>query len=164
MSNILNLPKRVGAKPDTSHGIPHSQLNQHGPDETIDQLRDWAFGLPDIENHHSQISVPGARAMVLCDGTSCNAEAFMIGREFAHIHPYPDNGSMHLKLEHDDALAVIESGFGEHHTLVLSGHRPVGLVMVFSPRDAQEQEIVKTIITRSYDYATGKDIAAHSPN
>ncbi|WP_240793933.1 luciferase family protein [Pseudorhodobacter turbinis] len=123
-------------------------------------MRDWAFALPDVENQHSLASVPGARAMVMHEGAECNHDAFMIGREIAHIHPHPDNGSMHVQLPKDDALEVVEKGWGEHHTLVDLGRRPVGLVMVYSPRDEADLAIIKSILGRSYDYATGTRLAA----
>lgn len=160
MHQGLSLPKRRGPKPDTTSSLPHSQLTQHGPDPIIDQLHDWCFSLPSVDNQTSGISVPGSRALVLHDGTSCNHDAFMIGREFAHIHPHPDNGSMHAMLPKEDALAVIETGWGESHYLVTQGQLPIGLVLIFSPRDEAELETVKTIINRSYAYATGQSSAA----
>lgn len=155
MSTDLNLPQRSGSKPDTTSSLPHSQLNQHGPKHVIDKLHDWCFSLPSVNEEDSGISVPGARALVLHDGAACNHEAFMIGREFAHIHPHPDNGSMHVKLPADDAHEVIRTGWGEDHYLVAQGHYSKGLIMVFSPRDEVELETVKTIVYRSYQFATG---------
>lgn len=160
MTHTLNLTQRAGPKPETTHGLPHAQITQHGPDHIIDQMREWAFALPDVENRHSLVSVPGARAMVMHEAASCNHEAFMVGREIAHIHPHPDNGSMHVQLPQKDAEEVIKKGWGEHHTLVMKGHRPVGLVMVFSPRDEGELDVVKSILARSYEYATGTRPAA----
>lgn len=154
MTATLNLPQREGPKPETTSRLPHSQVTQHGPDHIIDKLHGWCFSLPSVANEESGISVPGARALVLHQGKDCNHEAFMCGREFAHIHPHPDNGSMHLKLNAEDAQAVIDTGWGESHYLVTQGHYPMGLVMVFSPRDEAELETVKTIVTRSYEYAT----------
>ena len=113
MSAILNLPARSGPKPETTSSLPHSQVTQHGPDDVIDKLHDWCFSLPDVNNEQSGISVPRSRALVLHEGCECNHDAFMIGREFAHIHPHPDNGSMHLQLPADDAQDVIDAGWGE---------------------------------------------------
>ncbi len=158
MEDKLNLPVRAGEKPDTTNHIPHSQLNQHGPDEVIVKLHEYCFSLPHVNNEHSGISVPGARALVLHENCDCNHEAFMIGREFAHIHPHPDSGSMHLKLSAENAREMIEAGWGEDHFLVTQGHYPPGLVMVFSPRDDAELEVVKTIVTRSYEFATGLEL------
>ena len=79
----------------------------------------------------------------------------MIGREFAHIHPHPDNGSMHVKLAAADAKAVVEAGWGEDHYLVTQGYYPPGLIMVFSPRDDDELVTMKQIVAQSYAFATG---------
>lgn len=155
MQNSLDLPKRPGPAPQTLGQLPHSQLTQHGPDNVVDALHAWCFALPDINNEHSGISVPGSRALVLRDGVPANQAAFMIGREFAHIHPKPDNGSMHLVLPSHDVAEVKRTGWGEDHYLVTQGQWPVGLVMIFSPRDEGELEIVKKIVARSYAFATG---------
>jgi hypothetical protein len=155
MSQLV-LEQRRGPAPETTSSLPHSQLTQHGPDEVIQQLHDWCFALPDVGNEHSGISVPGSRALVLHEGTVCNRAAFMIGREFAHIHPYPDNGSMHVKLDTNDARAVADAGWGEDHYLVTQGYYPPGLIMVFSPRDTVELETVKRIVAQSYAFVTGR--------
>lgn len=156
----LSLPQRTGPKPETTSSLPHSQVTQHGPNDVIDKLHAWCFSLPDVNNEKSGISVPGSRALVLHEGTECNHDAFMIGREFAHIHPHPDNGSMHLQLPAAEAQDVIDAGWGESHYLVTQGKWPMGLIMVFSPRDDDELETVKTIVSRSYEYATGSSLNA----
>lgn len=155
MKNQLSLTPRSGQKPETTSRLPHSQLTQHGPEHVINKLHEWCFSLPSVANKQSGISVPGARALVMHDGVQCNHDAFMVGREFAHIHPHPDNGSMHVKLLPEDALEVTEKGWGEDHYLVTQGNYPAGLVMVFSPRDDEELEAVKSIVRKSYEYATG---------
>ena len=160
MHSKMNLPTRQGPKPETTSSIPHSQLTQHGSDDVIEKLHAWCFSLPSVNDEHSTISVPGARALVMCDGVNCNQDAFMIGREFAHIHPHPDNGSMHVQLTAEDAEEVVQTGWGEDHFLVTMGRLPKGLVMVFSPRDDAELDAVKTIVRRSYDFATGARSAA----
>lgn len=154
----LELVHRSGHPPETTNSLPHSQVTQHGPDEIIQKLHDWCFALPSVANEHSGISVPGARALVLHEGTACNHDAFMIGREFAHIHPHPDSGSMHVKLDAVDAKAVVDAGWGEDHYLVTQGHYPPGLIMVFSPRDETELVAVKQIVARSYELATGVSV------
>ena len=156
MSNRLSLTPRSGQQPVTTSRRPHSQLTHHGPDHVIDKLHECCFSLPSVANESSGISVPGARALVMHDSVKCNHAAFMVGREFAHIHPHPDNGSMHVKLLPEDALEVTGKGWGEDHYLVTQGQYPVGLVMVFSPRDDGELEIVKSIVRKSYEYATGE--------
>lgn len=159
MQNSLSLPKRHGPAPDTQGRLPHSQLTQHGPDDIVDALHDWCFALPNINNEDSGISVPGSRALVLRDGVPGNQAAFMTGREFAHIHPKPDNGSMHLVLPVEDVAEVKRAGWGEDHYLVTQGQWPVGLVMIFSPRHEDELTTVKQIVARSYEFATGEAVA-----
>lgn len=160
MTTPLSLPQRRGPAPKTLQRLPHSQLNQHGPDHVIEMLHDWCFALPDIKNEDSGISVPGSRALVLKDGVAGNPDAFMVGREFAHIHPKPDNGSLHLVLPAADVETIKQSGWGEDHYLVTQGQWPTGLVMVFSPRDETELKVVIAIIGRSYEFATGQKLAA----
>lgn len=151
----LTLPQRTGPAPQTLGRLPHSQLTQHGPDEIIDQLHAWCFALPHIDNQDSGISVPGSRALVLQPNVVGNQSAFMIGREFAHIHPKPDNGSMHLVLPVVDVDEVKRTGWGEDHYLVTQGQWPPGLVMIFSPRDDEELTVVKQIVAKSYEFASG---------
>lgn len=158
MRTPLSLPERPGPAPKTLGQLPHSQLTQHGPDEIIEKLHAWCFALPNINNEASGISVPGSRALILQDGVPGNQAAFMIGREFAHIHPKPDNGSMHLVLSGDDVAAIKSAGWGEDHYLVTQGQWPSGLVMIFSPRDEKELTTVKQIVARSYEFATGEQI------
>ena len=155
MDDTLTLPMRAGPGPQTLGRLPHSQLTQHGPDPIIDALHAWCFSMPHVRQENSGISVPGSRALILEDGVVGNPQAFMIGREFAHIHPKPDNGSMHLVLSVEDVAAVKAGGWGEDHYLVTQGQWPPGLVMVFSPRDEEELAVVQNIVARSYAFATG---------
>lgn len=160
MTDSLNLKPRIGEKPETTSKLPHAQRTDHGPDDVIKKLHAFCFSLPGVNNKQSGISVPGARALVMDSTCACNPKAFMIGREFAHIHPSPDNGSMHIQLPKDDALEVIAKGWGEDHYLVTLGHLPQGLVLLFSPRNDDELEIIKTIVLRGHSYACKKEIAA----
>lgn len=159
MPGKMNLLMRPGPKPDTTSSLPHSQVTQHGPDDVIERLHTWCFSLPNVNEEDSGISVPGSRALILRDGVQANPAGFMIGREFAHIHPHPDNGSMHLVLSVEDARETIAKGWGENHYLVNQGKWPEGLIMVFSPRDEDELEAVKTIVTCSYEFASGTSLA-----
>lgn len=158
MPSSLSIPDREGTRPETLGNLPHSQLSQHGPDDVVQKLHDWCFALPNIVNAPSGISVPGSRALVLRDGVACNPSAFMVGREFAHIHPKPDNGSMHLMLPAEVVPSVITAGWGEDHYLVTQGHLPTGLIMVYSPRDEAELVTIEKIVARSYEFATGQAI------
>jgi len=160
MTSKLNIKPRTGPRPDTTSSLPHSQLTQHGPDEIVDKLHEFCFALRGINNEPSAIAPPGTRALILDKSEESDPNAFMIGREFAHIHPRPDNGSMHLQLPAEDAVELINQGWGEDHYLVTLGRLPKGLVLVFSPRNEDELETLKTIVTRSYEYATNQLLSA----
>lgn len=92
------LPTRRGHRPKTTPTNPHTQLEQNPEHDVVDELARRAFALPDVEERPSAISVPGARALWLREDVPAGPkEAFMVGREFAHIHPMPD-GSLHAAL------------------------------------------------------------------
>src|SRR5687767_2900801 len=90
--------RRSGARPQTHKGLPHQQLDQQPPDDMIRvQLAEQLADLEGVAEAPSGISVLGARALVLQDATAGPPQAFMIGREFAHLHPSPDQ-SLHITL------------------------------------------------------------------
>ena len=104
------------------------------------------------------ISVSGARALVLSkDAAHGPHEAFLIGREFAHIHPLPD-GSLHLMLPPLMVDHLIEQEWGELHPMAEMGYIPRTAVMVYAPRDTTELSIVMEIVRMSYRFALGEQI------
>ena len=101
------------------------------------------------------ISVPGARAFVLEEEAAGGpAEAFMIGREFAHLHPAQD-GSLHMMLPPDLARTVDQQGWGEQHPVARMGLIPETAMMVYGPRDEGELDIVWKLLGASHSFATG---------
>ena len=82
------LPKRSGSRPRTTPTNPHIQLEQNPERQVVEELARRVFALPGVEERPSAISVPGARALWLREDVPAGPrEAFMVGREFAHIHP-----------------------------------------------------------------------------
>jgi len=98
-------------------------------------------------------------------------------------HPHENGGSLQVTLHPDDVRAVLESGFGERHSLARSewwwkffwvylyrkdswitemwgwrGRRPVseGAVFIYAPRNDQELEVVKQILSAACWYVAGK--------
>lgn len=153
----FELPQRNGAKPTTTPSNPHIQLDQQPEDrKLVNELMEWAFSLADITKENSKISVPGSQAMCLAEDKMCShCNAFMVENEFAHFHPAPD-GSMHLGLPVEDAGYVIEKGWGELHPVVYKGWLPPNFIMVYAPRTQTEVLVIKKIILRSYEFATGQ--------
>jgi hypothetical protein len=104
--------------------------------------------LPGVRVGPSLVSVPGARALHL-DGALARGprDAFQRGREFAHLHPVHD-GSLHLTLDPVLYQQVVASGWGEPHPISRT-------MMVWGPRNADELEIVWSLVLASYQYAAG---------
>ncbi|MEM7040774.1 MAG: phospholipase [Bacteroidota bacterium] len=154
---LENLPTRKGERPSTTPTNPHTQLDQQPKDLIhVQTLMDWAFDLAHIEKRPSAISVPGAVAMCMQAGHTCDqCNAFMIGTEFAHFHPHPDH-SLHLGLRQSDAEILIEKGWGEWHPMIKRGILPPNIIMLYAPRDKEELDVAKFILGRSYDFAQGK--------
>jgi hypothetical protein len=106
------LPKRSGSRPRTTPTNPHTQLEQNPEPEMVEALARRVFTLPGVEERPSAISVPGARALWLREDVPAGPqEAFMIGREFAHMHPMPD-GSLHAALPPEVAPRGHKQGLG----------------------------------------------------
>jgi hypothetical protein len=153
-------PRRSGTRPRTTPTNPHTQLDQQPTDPAFaNQLAERAFALPNVEERPSAISVPGARALWLREGVPTGPpEAFMIGREFAHLHPAPDV-SLHLTLPQEWADHVLAQSWGELHPMAQRRLIPATTVMVYAPRNAEELEVVTHILHVSHHFAggTGQD-------
>lgn len=130
------------------------QLDQQPGDASLrEELARRVFALADVEERLSGISVPGARALCLEQSAKVGPrEAFMVDREFAHLHPAPDM-SLHLTLPEYDVGHAIERGWAELHPVARDGMIPPTAVMVFAPRDEDELEVVSSIIEASHSFA-----------
>jgi hypothetical protein len=105
--------------------MPHQQIEQTPSPEVYAKLVERLAAVPETTNGPSLVSVPGARALFLATPGSCNEQAFLRGREFAHVHP-PHDGSLHVVLSPDDCSAVVAAEWGELHPLAESGQAPPG--------------------------------------
>jgi len=154
MQTDLTLPIRQGERPRVTDGIPHVQLGQTASEEMLAELTAWAFSLDGVVEQPSRASLPGARALTVAPDLAVRAQAMIVGREFAHIHPQPSGGgSLHLRLPADQALEVVDKGWGEWHPFAVDDTMP-GMVMVYAPRADEDLHVVKTIIEASVAHAT----------
>ena len=147
---------RSGSRPRTTTTNPQQQLDQQADEEGIrEELALRSFALPRVVEEPSGISVPGARAMVLADAAARGpSEAFLIGTEFAHLHPAPDL-SLHLSLPVEAAAEAIEAGWAELHPWALEGRMAPTRILVYAPRDRDELETVWGLVAASHRFATG---------
>jgi hypothetical protein len=157
---MIDLPPRAGERPKTTSTNPHRQESQNPGPEVYELLLSRAFDFPHVERRPSAISVPGAQALWLSEEVAGGRpEAFLIGREFAHVHPAYD-GSMHMMLPPEAVDELVAKGWGEPHPMARRGLIPPSAVMVYAPRDAAEVETVLEVIRASYRFACGKEPAA----
>ena len=157
MSTAPPLPRREGARPYTTPTNPHTQLDQQPADPTLrDELARRVFAWPDVEERPTRISVPGARALWLRDAVPAGpADAFLIEREFAHLHPGPDH-SLHACLPLVLAQEAMAAGWAELHPVAVRGLIPRTAVMLYAPRTMAEVEVVVQLLLASYHFAGGR--------
>jgi hypothetical protein len=154
---VFGFPQRRGERPVTRRGMPHQQLTQNPGPKIYSMLAEELFSLPDVTEEVSAVSVPGARALVLDDEAAEGPEdAFMYGREFAHLHP-PGDGSLHLMAPPNWVDELVSKGWAEPHPA--AGRLiPRNAVMVYAPRDEAEVRTVMEVVLLSYWRAKGANV------
>lgn len=154
MTSEVDLPRRAGTRPRTTDAFPHSQLDQQPADSRhVEAILAEALSWPAVVGRPSEISVEGARALTLDDSVAGGtAEAFMVGKEFCHVHAQGDF-SLHTTLPVPLAEAAERAGWAEPHFLVHTGQAPATVVMVYAPRDEREREVVLRLVRASYEFA-----------
>lgn len=151
------LPRRVGPPPRTYQGPPHTQLDQQ-PDARIRAQFGRRFGgFPGVDEQPTGVRfVPGARALCLAPDVKAGPpEAFITGREFAHLHALPDS-SLHVVLPEPLARQAIDAGWGELHPQAGTAV-PATTLLVYAPRDPVEIDVVLDLVRRSSEFARGDD-------
>ncbi|MEM6702341.1 MAG: luciferase family protein [Acidobacteriota bacterium] len=152
-SSFAALPRRIGPRPRTTPTNPHTQLEQNAPESLQRRTAEFMFSLSCVREVPSRISVPGARAMWLHEDCEAGpASAFMVGREFCHLHP-PSDGSLHLNLPSDVLQVAIDRGWAEQHPLAARGVIPANVAMVYGPRDEEELQVVQRLIAEAHAFA-----------
>lgn len=149
-----SLPVRRGDRPHTTPTNPHTQLDQQPTDLTwVEELARRIFSLPGVIEQPSRISVPGARALVLPPEEATGPpEAFLIDREFAHLHPAPDH-SLHAMLPAETVTEAVAAGWAEPHPVALRGLIPPTAVMLYAPRDEAELDVIEALVRASHAFA-----------
>jgi hypothetical protein len=152
-----SLPQRQRPRPQTNKNMPHSQIAVEPVPDVNAELFRRAYSLPNVTNRPTVISVPGARALWLDDNLPlANPDAIVRGREFAHIHP---DGSLHVSLSPERAQEAIDTGWAEPHPMALYMGN-LGMVMLYTPLDKQELDVVFQLIVDSYNFVTGRAVNA----
>jgi hypothetical protein len=79
----------------------------------------------------------------------------MIGHEFAHLHPGPDQ-SLHAMLPPALAEEAVDAGWAEPHPMARLGFIPGTAVMIYAPRDDAAREVVEGLVRASHAFARGE--------
>ena len=147
------LPERRRPRPLTNQAMPHSQVGIQPVPEINAELFKRCYSLPDVQNRPTVISVPGARALWLREDLPlAHPEVIARGREFAHIHP---DGSLHVALPPERARDAVEKGWAEPHPI--AQYLGIdGMVLLYTPLDMDELEIVYGLSLDSYNFVTGR--------
>lgn len=155
LKRLAELPARSGPVPRMTPTNPQEQLEQFPADSRlIETLAAHAFSLPGVVERPTQVAPDGSRALTLAPTVSLNRCAVMVDREFAHIHN-PPIGSMHLMLPQPHRTLALEKQWVLRHPFAVRGWGPEGTVFVFAPRDAQELQWVKALLSVSHAWASG---------
>jgi hypothetical protein len=151
---LYALPRRFGPRPRSGARLPFRQLDQFPPAELLDELHRLCLDLPGVRSRQSRFAAPRSRALWLAESSlSGPPEAFIDGREFCHLHEPPD-GSIHLTLPPREVEGVVARGWAERHPIHSLGVHHA-LLLVYSPRNALELEIVFSLIAHSWRFAGG---------
>ena len=131
----------------------HEKLGRAEARKVYQRLVDAVIADERVTQTPSRASLPGAQALTVAEGRAVHGEAMIVGREFAHIHQQPGAGSLHLRLREEEAADVVAKGWGEWHPFALGGSAP-GMVMVYSPRNTRDLEVIAAIVASAVDHAT----------
>ncbi|MEM6308579.1 MAG: luciferase family protein [Pseudomonadota bacterium] len=149
----LIVPQRDVPRPKTTNSVPHMQIGvSHNPAISEELIR-RADAMRGVSIRPTVISIPGAWAFWLDDDLDvARPKSIVAGREFAHIHP---DGSLHASLSPELAKAATDAGWAIPHPWSDEREGWEGFVMIYTPQDQDELEIVVDLVARSYEYVTG---------
>lgn len=153
-----DLIERAGPRPQTTNGVPHIQIGVAPAPEIKATLLQRVAGLPGVVVRASIISLPGAQGFwIQEDVPLARADVLIRGREFAHVHP---DGSLHASLEHQRAVEAVRAGWAVFHPWADQREGWDGFVMLYTPTNPVELDVVFQLVTDSYTFVTGRKVPA----
>lgn len=150
----MELPQRQGERPRTTNGVPHVQVDFEGKAELSAELARRVSEFPGVTLGATRVSLPGALGFQLSsDMPLAQPNSIVGGLEFAHLHP---DGSLHASLDPELAVAAVQAGWAVAHPWADQNDGWEGFVMIYSPLNEQELDVVTQLVEQSYAYITGK--------
>lgn len=157
-AEALSLPRREAPVPQTTNTVPHVQLGIEPNPAISAELLERVAELPGVEIRPTVISLPGALGFWIGDDVAlARPDVIVGGREFAHLHP---DGSLHASLPPDLAQAASEAGWAVAHPWADQRSGWEGLVMIFTPANSEELNVVYGLVVESYAFVTGSDASS----
>ncbi|RXR27687.1 luciferase family protein [Sphingobium fluviale] len=159
-NTIFTVPQRAGERPITDLRLPHTQISQLPAPALGRELSRWMLDQLSSLDHvvfgSSLRAPPGTIGLFLGDCCGCGPErAFLLGREFAHVH-IEDDGSLHAILPEPLRRAVLDAGWAEPHPLAGQPTVSPDTVMIYAPRDKGEAETIVALVRMSWLNARGQ--------
>jgi phospholipase/carboxylesterase len=125
----VTFPMRDGARPETTNGVPHMQIDVSPVPELSEEMLRQVAEFPGVVLGATRVSLPGAVGFQLTsDAPIAQPQAIVGGREFAHLHP---DGSLHASLHPDTARAAIDAGWAVAHPWADQRAGWQGFVMIY---------------------------------
>ncbi len=153
LARLAALPAREGRPPRMTPANPQEQLEQFPEDwGLIERLCKFGFALPGVVERPTRIAPDGSRAMTLRAGLPGNPDAFLVAREFAHVHN-PPVGSLHMTMPPPARDLAVSKGWALRHPFAVRGIGPAGAVFVYAPRDEDELRAATLLLEISHAWA-----------
>ena len=146
------LPERTSPRPETTSGVPHTQIGVQIDAELARLLLERVAHFPGVTLGPTRISLPGAIGFQLDRGMVLSRPDSVVGGlEFAHMHP---DGSLHASLDPTLAQRAIEAGWATAHPLANQRPGRSGFVMIYTPTTPEELDVVINLVESSYEFVT----------
>lgn len=157
--NSFLIPHRHGPKPETSSVVPHLQMTDCSPPAIREAMLEWMRTNPEFAGCKiapSEVAEPTSVALFLAPGMYSTKSSPLSpimresGYEAFHMH---EDGGWHVSLSREDEWEVMVKRWGETHPAARWG---INVLLIYAPRDTQEMEVIKKIMTASFRYAKGQ--------
>ncbi|MEX0339148.1 MAG: luciferase family protein [Arenibacterium sp.] len=156
LAEDITFPRRESPRPETTNGVPHTQIGVEIRRDLAEQLLTRVAEFPGVTLGPTRVSLPGAVGFQLDrDMPLANPGAIVGGLEFAHMHP---DGSLHAALDPEVAKRAIESAWAVAHPWAELRPGWGGFVMIYTPTTVDELEVVTRLVKSSYSFITGNPV------
>ncbi len=151
-----SLPERTSPRPETTSGVPHTQIGVEIDADLAQLLLKRVAQFPGVTLGPTRISLPGAIGFQLDPDMLLSQPSSIVGGfEFAHMHP---DGSLHASLDPEMARRAIEAGWAVAHPWAKQRPGWSGFVMIYTPTTPDELDVVIDLVESSYTFITGNTL------